>query len=189
MAERMFHRREELLELIAILGEELESPAALYLIGETSLLWEGWRDWVEALELSPEVAAADRHAFDRVLARVCRRLGAEVAVESPAEVIPLPAGAAERARFLGADSGLELYHFDPYSVSFRAVAYGDERDYRLVLAYLEHGWITVAEMDALLEELLPRFSMATVRQDPAELRRRYKGLVQMWRAAGGGARL
>ncbi len=184
MAKRLFCRREQLLELVSGLGEQLDCPAAIYLIGETSLLYEGWRDLVETLELSPEVAAADRGAFDRELARVSRRLGVEVAVESPAEVIPLPAGAAERARFLGSDRGLELYHFDPYSVCFRAIACGDERDYRLVLTCLEHGWITIAEMDTRLEALLPRFSMATIRQDPAELRRRYKGLVQMWQAAG-----
>jgi len=48
--------------------------------------------------------------------------------------------------------------------------------------YLQQNWITEEEMDALLAELLPKFSMETIQQDPAEFRRKYKGLKQMWRA-------
>jgi hypothetical protein len=76
-----------------------------------------------------------------------------------------------------------VYHFDPYSVAFRFIARGDEPDYHLVLSFLEHGWIRMDEMDALLSGLLPRFSFETIQQDPAEFRRRYKGLRQMWLAA------
>jgi hypothetical protein len=40
-------------------------------------------------------------------------------------------------------------------------------------------------MDALLDELLPRFTRETIAQDPAEFRRKYRGLLQMWRAEAG----
>jgi hypothetical protein len=38
-------------------------------------------------------------------------------------------------------------------------------------------------MNALLVDLLPQFTSETIQQDPAEFRRKYKGLLQMWRAA------
>ncbi|MGH6692633.1 MAG: hypothetical protein ACREF4_18345, partial [Gammaproteobacteria bacterium] len=64
-----------------------------------------------------------------------------------------------------------------------ALARGDEDDYRTGLTFLRQGWMTVAEMDALLTELLPRFTRETIAQDPAEFRRKYRGLLQMWRAS------
>ncbi len=42
------------------------------------------------------------------------------------------------------------------------------------------GW---REWNALLASLLPRFTSETLQQDPAEFRRKFKGLLQMWRAA------
>ena len=62
------------------------------------------------------------------------------------------------------------------------MARGDEPDYHLVLTYLEHGWMTVEEMQERLSALLPRLTAETIQQDPAELRRKYKGLLQMWEA-------
>ncbi|MGQ0605151.1 MAG: hypothetical protein ACT4QE_26035, partial [Anaerolineales bacterium] len=88
-----------------------------------------------------------------------------------------------RARSIGRFGELQVYHFDPYSVAFRLIARGDEPDYHAVIAYLQPDWLTVGEMDALLADLLPRFTSETIQQDPAEFRRKYKGLLQMWRAA------
>jgi hypothetical protein len=42
--------------------------------------------------------------------------------------------------------------------------------------------MTLGEMDRLLEGTLPRFTHETIAQDPAEFRRKYRGLYQMWRA-------
>lgn len=50
------------------------------------------------------------------------------------------------------------------------------------LTYVEHGWVTLEEMNERLEALLPRFTSETIQQDPAEFRRKYKGLMQMARA-------
>ncbi len=47
---------------------------------------------------------------------------------------------------------------------------------------LEKGWVEKEEMDARLEALLPAFTNETIQQDPAEFRRKYKGLTQMWKA-------
>ena len=66
------------------------------------------------------------------------------------------------------------------SVSYRCVARGGELDYKVVLDYLEHGWILEGEMIERLELLLPEFSFDTIQQDPAEFRRRMGGLWQMW---------
>jgi hypothetical protein len=67
-------------------------------------------------------------------------------------------------------------------VAFRCLARRDEPDYRTVLRFLRHGWLRLGEMDRLREDTVPQFTRETIAQDPAEFRRKYRRLRQMWRA-------
>ncbi len=151
----------------------------LLLLGETSQVLEGWRSWTDAVRLYADVAY--RPEWDAAAVRTAAQFGVAIEQEFPGDLIPLPAGAEQRHRPVRdlPDSGLSLWHFDPYSVAFRHVARGDEPDYHIVLAYMKYGWIEREEMDERLTALLPEFSMETIAQDPAEFRRKYKGLLQM----------
>ena len=165
------------------LGEAFDRPGRIFLVGDTTQVFEGWRARTDRLHFAAEVEPGYRAAFDEAVHGLQAQTGIEVLEESPADVIPLPAGHEKRARFVGRFGALEVFHFDPYSVAFRLIARGDEPDYHAVLAFLEHGWVTVDEMNALLADVLPRFTSETIQQDPAEFRRKYRGLLQMWRAA------
>jgi hypothetical protein len=170
---------------IARLDREFGRPGRLYLVGETTQVFEGWRPYAPFIEFTADVAAEDRTAFSRVARGLADDLGVSGIEEWPGDVIPLPEGYEGRARSAAAGAApqhLALYHFDPYSVAFRYIARGDEPDYHLVLTYLEHGWMTMEEMKERLDALLPRFTAETIQQDPAEFRRKYKGLLQMWEA-------
>lgn len=175
--------REFLIRLDAAFG----CSARIYLIGETTQVWEGWRQWTSQIEFAAGITQEDRVVFDKAVENAREALEIEVWEEHPGDLIPLPDGFRERARPVrgGFDTRLKIYHFDPYSVAFRFIARGDEPDYHIALMYLQQGWITEEKMDALLIELLPKFSMETIQQDPAEFRRKYKGLKQMWRARVG----
>jgi hypothetical protein len=150
----------------------------LYLVGATSHLAEGWRDQVARLELAGDsrIAAVVREA--------AAGLGVDLTWESPADVIPIPAGADQRARPVPADIGgagepLAVLHFDPYSVILRLVARGDEQDYVDSLEYLRRGWVEQEQLEAMLALVLPRFTNETLAQDPAEFRRKFRGLRQL----------
>lgn len=171
--------RAELVARLRDLRSALGRPWRLFLVGRTGQLLEGWCDRVRSLEIALDVGPADR-AEAAVAAARCGFV-----YEAPGQVIPLPRGHEGRSRPVADPPALGVVHFDPYSVTFRALARGDEDDYRTGLAFLRHGWITVPEMDALLDELLPRFTRETIAQDPAEFRRKYRGLQQMWRAEAG----
>ena len=126
----------QLRTLVAAVRRSASAPARLYLVSRTSHLAEGWCDRVPALELAgnAELGEAVREAS--------RALGVDVVWESPADVIPLPAG--WEGRSLPATIGqsgtgsLELRHFDPYSVVLRLIARGDEPDYVAALEYVRH---------------------------------------------------
>jgi len=184
--------RDALVQFITRLDAAFGRPGRLFLIGESTHLYEGWRAWTRQIEFTADVSMADRREFSGIVAALRADLGVAVFDESPADVIPLPDGFEDRARPVRGPSASEssappvthltLHHFDPYSVCLRYIARGDEPDYHLVLTYVEHGWVTLDEMNERLEVLLPRFTSETIQQDSAEFRRKYKGLMQMARA-------
>lgn len=181
---RPVHVTHELLfEYLTTVVARFPHPGRLYLVGETSQLFAGFRDWTEMVEVAGSVEPEFAEEHSGLMQAVADELGIEVFEESPADVIPLPAGYEERAIPIESPTGaLQLFHFDPYSVAYRFIARGDEPDYHLVLVYLENGWLEMEEMDSRLEALLPQFTNETIQQDPAEFRRRYKGLTQMAKA-------
>jgi hypothetical protein len=184
--------RNTLVQFITRLDAAFGRPGRLFLIGESTFLYERWRAWTRQIEFTADVSMDDRREFSQVVAALRADLGVPIFDESPADVIPLPDGFEDRARPVRDQSAngsstrpityLALHHFDPYSVCFRYIARGDEPDYHLVLTYLEHGWVTLEEMNERLEALLTRFTCEVIQQDPAEFRRKYKGLMQMARA-------
>lgn len=152
----------------------------LYLVAGTSHLAEGWRDRVPHLELAGDADGAA--VVEDAVREAAAALDLRVVWESPADVIPLPVGWAERARpvrFAGAGGSLEVLHFDPYSVVLRLVARGDEPDYVKALEYQRHGWVDLAQLETRLAAVVPRFTSETLAQDPAEFRRKFRGLRQL----------
>jgi hypothetical protein len=176
--------RSTILEFLHRLDGAFAQPGRLYLLGETTQVVEGWYQQTKRLDFAAEIAPARCTEFDKAVTNLQNQLGIDIYQEAPGDIIPLPAGYEARARPFdnGHNGKLQFYHFDPYSVAFRLITRGDEPDYRTVLAYLEHGWLTVDEMNRLLADLLPQFTNETIQQDPAEFRRKYRGLMQMWRA-------
>jgi hypothetical protein len=184
--------RPRLRELLGALEARLERPARLFLVGESALVAAGLQEWTDRLVYTAD--AEEPAKFERAIREVAAGAGIELECESPADVLPLPSAFEERAR--AADDWrtpwpapstprLEVFHFDPVSVAFRLIARGDEPDYQAVLAFLRSGWVSMDELDHWLAEVLPRFSVDRLRQDPAEFRRKFKGLRQMWRALPG----
>ncbi len=178
--------RRRLQRLLTAVAERLHRPARLFLVGDGALVAAGLREWTDRLVYA--VDADEGGELDGVVRAAAALEGVAVERESPADVLPLPSGVEGRARpvdaFAGAASSpdLEVLCFDPVSVSVRLVARGDEPDYRTVLAFLRHGWVTMLDLESALAEVLPRFSADRIQQDPAEFRRKFKGLQQMWRA-------
>ncbi len=164
-------------------GSACAAPARLYLVSRTSHLAEGWCDRVPAFELAGDGSVDE---LGEAVREASRALGVDLVWESPADVIPLPAGWDKRSlpATIGqgrAENGLELRHFDPYSVVLRLIARGDEPDYVAALEYVLHGWVEPDRLESLLGEVVPRMTNQTLAQDPAEFRRKFKGLRQLYR--------
>lgn len=172
--------RPVLLNYLRRLAQAYGGAGTIDLIGETSQVYESWRRWTAKIELASDVASPSR--FATAQSNIAGKMGLQVIDEFPGDLIPLPAGYQQRSRTIATFGDLAIRHFDPYATAFRFIARGDEPDYHLVLAFVRHGWIDLHELDERLEALLPQFSMQTIQQDPAEFRRKYKGLLQMSRS-------
>jgi len=173
----------ELSALIGAVRKRVTAPGRLYLVSRTSHLAEGWCDVVPALELAGDPGNA---ALSEAVREAARALDVKVVWESPVDIIPLPAKWEERSlpAAIGQGEGgsaLEIRHFDPYSVVLRLIARGDEPDYVAALEYVLHGWVEPARLESLLTEVVPRMTNQTLAQDPAEFRRKFKGLRQLYR--------
>lgn len=175
--------RADLGALVQWVRGQIASPGRLYLVARTSHLAEGWCD------TAPRLVLAGEHGADE-LREAClavgTSLGVDVVWESPADVIPLPDRFEQRARpappsVRFREGSLEVLHFDPYSVVLRLIARGDEPDYVESVEYVTRGWVNFERLEALVAEVLPRFTAQTLAQDPAEFRRKFRGLRQLCR--------
>jgi hypothetical protein len=179
----------DLSAIVAAARRSVSAPARLYLVSRTSHLAEGWCDRVPALELA---GGAGSDELGEAVRKAGRTLGVGVVWESPADVIPLPGGWQERSLATDLSAGLsavasaeaenvlDVRHFDPYSVVLRLIARGDEPDYVAALEYVLHDWVEPARLEGLLAEVVPRMTNQTLAQDPAEFRRKFKGLRQLY---------
>lgn len=171
--------------LVGAVAQEVWAPAGtatLYLVASTSHLAEGWRGHVPRLELAADPATSA--TLEGIVRRAASACGVPIVWESPADVIPVPQGWEARARDVsrtlgGARGSLAVRHFDPYSVVLRLVARGDEADYLAALEYVRHGWVALDRLEGMLAEVLPRCTSETLAQDPAEFRRKFRGLRQV----------
>lgn len=178
--------------LVAV-AERYDGRGRVLFVGESAHVWEGLSRGTPALELVADGIAPDGTRLSQLCADVAAEMNARLDLDSPGEYVPLPDGYEDRV--LAATNPpseltdeargrhIELGHFDPYSVAIRFIARGDEPDYHLVLTSLSAGWVDEDELDQVTAGLLNRFSLETIQQDPAEFRRKYKGLMQIWRAA------
>jgi len=181
---RLFIDRPTIKEFLARLNASYNQPARLYLVGDSIQVYEGWSEHTHCLEFFSEIPPENRERFDQIVQELSVEMGVDVCEESPLDVIPLPKGHRERIRPIRNEVAgpLEVFYYDPYSVSIRLITRGDEPDYRTVLAFLKHHWISEDTMGGLLDDLLPQFTKESIAQDPAEFRRKYRGLLQMWRS-------
>src|SRR5262245_8493774 len=98
----------ELGNLIAAAGRAA-GPGRLYLVSRTSHLAERWCDRVPAFELAGDPGGP---ALGEAVREAGREIGVDVVWESPADVIPLPAGWQDRSRPVPIEPGgtLEVRH-------------------------------------------------------------------------------
>jgi len=108
----------------------------LYLVGGTTLVYEGLREQSLDIDIAYEVEDRYEAEFAHAIRTLKDELQINVEQASPGDFIPLPAGWKDRAKFVGRFGQVDVYHFDLYSTSLSKIERGREGDYQDVLALL-----------------------------------------------------
>ena len=158
------------------LGIEFHYPARLYLVGGTTLVYEGLRQQSLDIDISYEVADEHEAEFSRVIRRLKEDMQINIELASPGDFIPLPAGWKERAKFVGRFGQVDVFHFDLYSTALSKIERGREGDYEDILAMLRSEQINMVELESAFANILPRVERESLKRDPDKFIRNFAAL-------------
>jgi hypothetical protein len=128
------------------LGRAFRRPARLYLVGGTTLVYEGLREITLDIDYALEIDNAVHGDFMETLARLKHRLAVNVEEASPGDFIPLPPDWRDRLKFIGQFGQIEVFHFDPVSTALSKLARGYEHDLADVRTLITAGYFSPADL-------------------------------------------
>lgn len=155
------------------LGIAFHHPARLYLVGGTTLVYEGLREQSLDIDISYEVADEHEADFSQVIRRLKDELQINVEQASPGDFIPLPSGWKERAKHVGRFGQVDVFHFDLYSTALSKIERGREGDYQDVMALLRSGQIDMPELREAFANIMPRLERESLKRNPDRFRRNF----------------
>lgn len=100
MRQRVDQQRIEL--FLQQLGRRFTKPGRIYLVGGTTMVYEGLRQQTLDIDLAYEIANEDHSVFIATVRELKERLSLNIEEASPADFIPLPVGYQERSQFIAA---------------------------------------------------------------------------------------
>jgi len=168
-------------EFLQRLGERSRAGGRVYLVGGTTVVFEGYRTRTLDIDLTFEASPADETRLLQTMRELKDTLSVNVEQVSPADFIPLPAGYRERCEFVGRFGELDVFHFDLYSTALSKIERGTEQDFADVLALLKAGRINGLKLKDYFDEILPQFGIHSLKQDPVEFEKNFRALEGMWR--------
>lgn len=162
------------------LGIEFRHSGRLYLVGGTTLVYEGLRE--QSLDIDIHYEVEDRHEaeFSHTIRRLKDELQINVEMASPGDFIPLPAGWKERAKHVGRFGLVDVFHFDLYSTALSKIERGREGDYQDVITLLRTGQIAFEDLQQALDNIMPRVERESLKRNPERFKRNFAVLTAMW---------
>jgi hypothetical protein len=181
MSTRRSVNHERIENFLRRLGERFRRSGKIFLVGGTTVVFEGYRDRTLDIDLVFQVAEQDHADLVETVRELKDELDVNVEESSPGDFIPLPAGYQDRAVFIGRYGQLDVFHFDLYSTALSKIERGNEKDFADVLALLRAGRVEMKQLESYFERILPEFATRSLKQDPDEFRRKFNALERMWK--------
>jgi hypothetical protein len=181
MSSRRPADRQQIERFLRELGKRFRKPGRIYLVGGTTMVFEGLRDQSVDIDLVYEVASTDLDAFAQTVRQLKDELDTKVEEASPADFIPLPSGAKERAIFVTRFGNLDIFHFDLYSTALSKLVRGLEEDLADVVALIRAKRIEQPMLEKYYQEIRPRLAGESLKHDPVESDRNFEIVRRMLR--------
>lgn len=179
MREQVDRQRIEL--FLRHLGRRFSQPGRIYLVGGTTMVFEGLREQTLDIDISIDIPDAYHSEFIAIVRKLKDELSINVEEASPADFIPVPSGYQERSQFIGRYGQLDVFHYDLYSTALSKVERGTESDFADVLSLLKERRLEMATLKQFFDEIMSRYATHSLKQDPKEFRLKFQVLEEMWR--------
>jgi hypothetical protein len=170
------------------LGERFRKPGRVYLVGGTTMVFEGFREQSIDIDLTFEVKSSDHAEMIQAIRELKEQLGLNVEEVSPGDFIPLAEGYRERAVFVGRYGQLDIYHFDFYATALSKIARGTEEDLHDVLALLRAKRMDIARLEQYFAEIRPRVSTESLKPDLNQFERNFRAVRHLWTSENSSSR-
>ncbi len=165
-------------QFLRLLGQRYRGGGRLYLVGGTQMVHAGFRVQTERIDYTVQLEGDDQQ-FTTAVRSLIRELHISVEPAEPGDFIPLPMGWEDRSRFIGRYGRLDVHTFDPISTALSKIERGSSRDIDDVLALLRREVISVPELEAAFEAILPRLETESLRVDELDFRRKFEDFLQL----------
>jgi len=153
----------------------------LYLVGGTTMVFEGLRDQSIDIDITFEVDSTLHNEFVQAIRKLKDELHVNIEESSPADFIPLPQGAKERATFVGRFGQIDIFHFDYYSIALSKIARGTQEDFNDVVSLSRSKRIELSMLEKFYREIRPRLASESLKHDPEEFDRNFEMVQKMLR--------
>ncbi|MEM7534855.1 MAG: DUF6036 family nucleotidyltransferase [Chloroflexota bacterium] len=178
MRQRVDRQRIEL--FLQRLGRRFTKPGRLYLVGGTTMVYEGLRQQTLDIDISFDIANEDHSAFINAIRELKETLSLNIEEASPEDFIPVPAGHKERSEYIGRYGQLDVFHYDLYSLALSKIERGTEDDFADVLSLLETERIEISQLTEYFDEIMTHYATKSLKQDPTEFREQFALLLEMY---------
>ena len=134
------------------LGQVARGPVRIYLTGGSTAVLEGWREATIDVDLRFEPEADE---LLRELPALKERLGVNIELSSPSDLIPELSGWRERSPLVFREGGVDVHRFDLYSQALSKIERSFAQDLADVHTMIERGLVEPARLLELYEAIEP----------------------------------
>lgn len=154
------------------LGQRLDRPVTLYLLGGSALCFLGNARRTLDIDYTLTASAVPDKSFDVTVRGLADEMHLEIEAVSIEEFVPLPEGSEQRHRWLGRFGEVSVYVYDPYTIALSKLSRGFESDLQDVLFLLRQQIINLDSLTSYVEAALTQAWTYDI--DPAEMRQYFE---------------
>jgi hypothetical protein len=175
--------RDRIQRVLRELGRRYRGEGRLYLVGGSQMVFMGFRARTEDIDYVAQLAG-DHGEFVAALRSIIRELDVSIEPAGPGDFIPLPREWEDRSRFMGRYGRIDVFTFDPISTALSKIERGASKDIDDALMLVRRGLVTLSELSAAFEEILPRLEQESLQVDPDDFQRKFQAFVSLPEGVG-----
>lgn len=166
--------RADIEKFLNALGKTYRKEGRLYLAGGAALVHMGLRSG-STLDIDVVIEAINEDEMITAIRRLKEQMQINIEFASPADFIPIPSQWAAHAKYIGRYGKIDAFYFDLYSLALSKISRGSDRDLVDVKLLVQQKLITLDELDAAYQEVLPRMGKRPyINLDPQKFAERYR---------------